>query len=275
MDKQHLQAAPQPSTPDASDLLHPMSSTADTRTIAKGSHPRSTPSLTATSPRLAVGRVPRRDFIREAPEAAPSTVAELAARSLDIAFALGLAVVFSPVLLAATVMLGLSDGPVLFRQARLGRGGREFAVYKFRTMVPDAPRLLEEVLAKDPALRAEWEQTFKLKNDPRVTPIGRFLRKTSLDELPQLWNIIKGDMSLVGPRPIEPFEIAKYGRYSRHYFSQRPGLTGLWQVSGRSDASYQRRVVLDAYYAKHRSLWLNLKIILKTVRVVLTGNGAY
>jgi exopolysaccharide production protein ExoY len=252
-----------------------MSSTADARSLAKSGHLRPTHTLVTYPPRLPVGHVARRDVIREVPDGTPSAVADLAARSFDIACALGLALVFSPVLLAASVMLGLSDGPVLFRQSRLGRGGREFPVYKFRTMVPDAPRLLEEVLAKDPALRAEWEQTFKLKNDPRVTPIGRFLRKTSLDELPQLWNIIKGDMSLVGPRPIEPFEIAKYGRYSRHYFSQRPGLTGLWQVSGRSDASYQRRVVLDAYYAKHRSLGLNLKIILKTVKVVLTGNGAY
>ena len=198
-----------------------------------------------------------------------------AERGLDILFALGLGLVFSPVILASFVALGLSKGPVLFTQQRLGRGGREFPVFKFRTMVPNAAELLKDLLENDPERRAEWETSFKLKNDPRVTPIGRFLRKTSLDELPQLWNILRGDMSLVGPRPIEPFEIEKYGRFAKHYYAQRPGLTGLWQVSGRSDSSYERRVVLDAYYSKHRSLALNLKIILKTVRVVLTGNGAY
>lgn len=251
-----------------------MTSTADVRNVPKSSHQRPADRSIPILPRLPVGHVVRRSH---GPASSTDTVTllDVAGRTLDIACAIGLAVVFSPVLLAATVTLGLSEGPVLFKQSRLGRGGRKFAVYKFRTMVPDAQGRLEEVLAKDPALRAEWEQTFKLKNDPRVTPIGRFLRRTSLDELPQLWNIIKGDMSLVGPRPIEPFEIAKYGRYSRHYFSQRPGLTGLWQVSGRSNASYQRRVVLDVFYAKHRSLGLNLKIILRTVKVVLTGNGAY
>lgn len=209
-----------------------------------------------------------------APEAQPKP-SNGVYRALDIAFAISLGVVFSPVIVTVTVLLALSPGPIFFGQIRLGQGGRPFKVFKFRTMVPDAPDVLSKMLEADPEVRAEWERDFKLKNDPRITPIGRFLRKTSLDELPQLWNILKGDMSLVGPRPIAPAEIERYGRFAKHYFAQRPGLTGLWQVSGRNDASYDRRVVLDAYYSKNRSLMLNLSIILKTVRVVLKGSGAY
>lgn len=199
----------------------------------------------------------------------------VSSRMLDIAFALALTAVFLPVILFTAGSLAFSGGPIIFSQPRLGRGGRVFRVYKFRTMVPNAGEVLKDLLERDPALKAEWEQHYKLKNDPRVTPIGRFLRKTSLDELPQLWNILVGDMSLVGPRPIEPFEIEKYGRFAKHYFAQNPGLTGLWQVSGRSEASYARRVVLDAFYSKNRSLAMDLGIIVKTVRVVLLGNGAY
>lgn len=205
----------------------------------------------------------------------PPNVSELANRTLDIAFAVALGAVFSPVFVVASAVLLATDGPVFFSQTRIGRGGKPFKVYKFRTMVNNAPDVLQKLLDENPDLRAEWERDFKLKNDPRVTPIGRFLRKTSLDELPQLWNILKGDMSLVGPRPVAPAEIERYGRFAKHYFAQRPGLTGLWQVSGRNDASYERRVVLDAYYSKNRSLMLNLSIIAKTVRVVLKGSGAY
>lgn len=255
-----------------------MSSTAETRPPAKSSYVRSAHAVTAQplSPsRIHIGYLPRRSSRSVSPVGKRSALSSAAERGLDLMFAIGLGIVFSPVIVAAVIALGLSEGPVLFCQSRLGRGGREFKVYKFRTMVPNASEVLKDVLAQNPDLRAEWEACFKLKNDPRVTPIGRFLRKTSLDELPQLWNIIKGDMSLVGPRPIEPFEIEKYGRFAKHYYAQRPGLTGLWQVSGRSDSSYERRVVLDAYYSKHRSLRMNLGIILKTVRVVLKGSGAY
>ncbi|GAC1621958.1 MAG: hypothetical protein NVS9B10_05360 [Nevskia sp.] len=196
-------------------------------------------------------------------------------RILDITLALGLLVIFFPIIVMVTVLLACSPGPVFFSQARLGQGGRAFQVYKFRTMVQNAPEVLKKLLADNPHLRTEWESDFKLKQDPRVTPIGRFLRRTSLDELPQLWNILIGDMSLVGPRPVAPVEIAKYGRFAKHYYAQRPGLTGLWQVSGRNDASYERRVILDAFYSKNRSLWMDLSIILKTIRVVLMGSGAY
>lgn len=196
-------------------------------------------------------------------------------RLTDIGFAVTLLLIFSPLIVVTLVALTLSGGPVLFRQKRLGLHGRPFNVYKFRTMVPNASEILQNLLETCPERRAEWEKDAKLKDDPRVTPIGRFLRKTSLDELPQLFNILLGDMSLVGPRPIEPTEITKYGRYARHYFAQRPGLTGLWQVSGRNDTSYQRRIALDAYYARNRSITLDISIIIKTVRVVTTGRGAY
>ena len=209
------------------------------------------------------------------PTEIPPNVSELTNRTLDIAFAVILGAVFSPVFVAASTVLLVTDGPVFFSQTRIGRGGKPFKVYKFRTMVNNAPDVLQKLLDENPELRAEWERDFKLKNDPRITPIGRFLRKTSLDELPQLWNILKGDMSLVGPRPVAPAEIERYGRFAKHYYAQRPGLTGLWQVSGRNDTSYERRAVLDAYYSKNRSLMLNLSIIAKTVRVVLKGSGAY
>jgi undecaprenyl-phosphate galactose phosphotransferase len=198
-----------------------------------------------------------------------------ASRVFDISSTLLLAAVFLPLIVVVVAALACSGGPVLFRQTRLGRGGKPFTVYKFRTMVPDATRVLDELLARDPQARDEWARDAKLRNDPRVTSLGRFLRKTSLDELPQLWNILRGDMSLVGPRPIEPCEIEKYGRYARHYYAQRPGLTGLWQVSGRSNTSYERRVILDAYYSRNRSLWMDIGIALRTVRVVLAGSGAY
>lgn len=255
-----------------------MPRTAESRMINKTTLTRTAHGVapvSMNSTRVDIGNLRRRDRVASYPVVERTSWAGAAERSLDIAFALTLGVVFSPVIVAATVALGISDGPIMFKQPRLGQGGKIFHVYKFRTMVPNAKDLLEDILDRDPELRKEWETTFKLKNDPRVTPIGRFLRKTSLDELPQLLNILKGEMSLVGPRPIEPFEITKYGRFAKHYFAQRPGLTGLWQVSGRSDSSYERRVILDAYYSKNRSLMLNLSIIAKTVRVVLKGSGAY
>lgn len=182
-------------------------------------------------------------------------------RLFDILASLVALLLLSPVLLGTALAVAIESGfPVLFRQTRVGLGGQPFGMFKFRSMVKNA---------------ASIGPYFTSANDPRITRVGRFIRRTSLDELPQLLNVLKGDMSLVGPRPIEPFEIARYGRFAKHYYAQRPGLTGLWQVSGRSDTTYERRVALDAFYAKNRSLGLNLKIILKTVRVVVKGNGAY
>jgi len=142
-------------------------------------------------------------------------------------------------------------------------------------MIANADQVLAEVLAGDPAARAEWERDFKLKNDPRITPVGAFLRKTSLDELPQLWNVLKGEMSLVGPRPIVTAELERYGDQVGYYLEARPGMTGLWQISGRNDIDYADRVNLDAWYVKNWSLWYDIVILLKTVRVVLAKSGAY
>ena len=185
-----------------------------------------------------------------------------------------------PFILAAffiiTILVMLdSEGPVFYRQARIGRYGRRFYVYKFRTMVQNADHLLQTYLAESPELRAEWLATHKLKNDPRITRVGAILRKTSLDELPQLWNILVGEMSLIGPRPIVDAEVEKYGDCFALYTQVRPGLTGLWQVSGRSDTSYEQRVELDKYYVLNRSLKLDLQILWKTVFVVLKKDGAY
>lgn len=190
--------------------------------------------------------------------------------------------VLSPVLLTLCMLLLIEGGPVLFRQTRVGRNGRRFRCFKFRTMHPDAEERLNELLASDPVARAEWSHYQKLRNDPRITPVGRFLRKTSLDELPQLFNVLLGDMSLVGPRPIVAPEVAGYPHDRAYFFSPdfayyvrcTPGLTGLWQVSGRSETRHEERVRLDRWYARNQSIWLDLMILLKTVRVVLFGTGA-
>ncbi|MDB5968935.1 MAG: exopolysaccharide biosynthesis polyprenyl glycosylphosphotransferase [Hydrocarboniphaga sp.] len=196
-------------------------------------------------------------------------------RSFDWLGSLILALVFAPIILCIVLAVRRSGGPVFFPHERVGLNGRSFRCYKFRTMVPNADERLEELLNSDDALAAEWQEIRKLRNDPRVTPIGRFLRKTSLDELPQIWNVLRGDMSLVGPRPIVRDELRLYGRNLGIYLGSKPGLTGLWQVTGRSDACYRRRVAMDVYYSRNKSLLLDFSILLKTVKVVLTGSGAY
>ena len=177
-------------------------------------------------------------------------------------------------LLALAIRLD-SDGPVFYSQERLGNGGKPFQVWKFRTMIKGADEVLAEYLSHNHEMRAEWKKTHKLKDDPRVTQVGKFLRKTSLDELPQLWNVLKGEMSLVGPRPIVEDEIKHYGDSYRTYTKVKPGMTGLWQVSGRNDTSYDYRVSLDEYYVRHWSIWLDLYILLRTVYVVIHRRGAY
>lgn len=198
------------------------------------------------------------------------------ARVLDISLILLAApyIIFAFIILAILIKLD-SPGPVFFRQTRIGRFGRKFTIYKFRTMVQNADQELQNYLKKFPELKAEWLATQKLKQDPRLTGLGALLRKTSLDELPQLWNIFIGDMSLVGPRPIVDSEVKKYGKCFDYYIQVRPGLTGLWQVSGRNDTTYERRVELDEYYVRNRSLKLDLEILLKTIKVVLKQDGAY
>lgn len=197
-------------------------------------------------------------------------------RALDVVGSASLLVACMPIMLLVALAIRLkSPGPVLFCHRRMGRNGQTFNVWKFRTMAVDAAERLAACLEQNPENRKEWEATQKLKNDPRVTPLGRFLRRTSLDELPQFWNVLVGDMSLIGPRPIVSDEIARYGLCYRFYRSVRPGLTGLWQVSGRSNTSYQKRVELDTRYVREWSLLLDAWILWKTIGVVLRPEGAY
>ena len=192
-------------------------------------------------------------------------------RSLDAVGSAILLLSLSPLLLVIAVAVKLtSPGPVFFEQARLGRRGRAFRCLKFRTMVADA----EKRLQSDPALRAAFETNYKIKDDPRVSPIGAFLRRTSFDELPQLWNVLRGDMSLIGPRPIVPPELSKYGTHAQRFLSVTPGLSGLWQTCGRSETTYEQRVRFDMLYIHHRSLWLDIKLILLTVVAVCRRVGA-
>ena len=200
----------------------------------------------------------------------------IAKRALDIIGAgLGL-VVLSPFFLIVALMVRADGGPAFFAHQRVGRGGKLFGCLKFRSMVIDSQARLEALLASDPAARAEWEATRKLKNDPRITRIGRFLRSTSLDELPQLINVLRGEMSLVGPRPVQEAEIDRYyGASAAHYMAVRPGITGLWQVSGRSETSYESRVALDVAYVSRPSMIADLAILLRTPVAVLSRRGAH
>ena len=197
-------------------------------------------------------------------------------RLTDIFFALAALAFFAPLLvLIASLVLLTSRGGVFFGQQRIGYGGRTFTCYKFRSMVVDAEQRLNDLLGSDAEARREWQRDHKLRRDPRITPIGGFLRRSSLDELPQFLNVLRGDMSLVGPRPIVAGEIPRYGRYLGHYASVKPGITGLWQVSGRSNTSYRRRVAIDVAYARAKSLRLDLGILLATVPAVLGARGSY
>lgn len=197
-------------------------------------------------------------------------------RVFDMAVAMVAILVFMPLLLIVVLAIKLSTpGPVLFVQPRVGRDGRLFPCLKFRSMVVNSQEVLERVLAECPKARAEWDADQKLRNDPRITPIGALLRKSSLDELPQLFNILAGQMSVVGPRPIIEAEIPRYGARFDAYCSVRPGLTGLWQVSGRNEVSYEARVRLDAFYAIRKSLAYDLAICLRTVPAVLASRGCY
>lgn len=181
----------------------------------------------------------------------------------------------SPVMLVLAALVRRDGGPAFFGHTRIGQNGQPFKCYKFRSMVVNSQEVLAELLANSAEARAEWDKDFKLKNDPRVSRIGNILRKTSLDELPQLWNVIKGDMSLVGPRPVIQAELERYGEDVSYYLEAKPGVTGLWQVSGRNDVDYDTRVYLDAWYVKNWSLWTDVSILFKTVKIVLGRDGAY
>ena len=203
-------------------------------------------------------------------------VPRLLKRSLDLTFGTALLACLSPLaLILASLVRLTSRGPAFYSQDRLGYRGRTFRMWKLRTMYEDAAALLERHLAGSPAAREEWQRTHKLRLDPRVTPLGRALRRLSLDELPQLWNVIRGDMSLVGPRPIVAAEVPAYGQTFSLYTRVHPGLTGLWQVSGRNAVPFPDRVDLDAFYVRNWSVWLDLYVLMRTVRAVASAEGAY
>jgi exopolysaccharide production protein ExoY len=211
----------------------------------------------------------------QAPDRSRVIKAHRASRVLDVVVATLALIFFGPLMIVIAVLVKMSGGPVLFGHQRLGRGGQVFTCYKFRTMYPDAGRLLAELLERDPAARIEWDRDHKLKTDPRVSRVGALLRKSSLDELPQLFNVLGGTMSIVGPRPIVQAEAFRYGRHFSVYCQVRPGITGLWQVSGRNSTTYRRRVACDVAYVRTKAPLNDLRIIARTIPAVCFGRGAY
>jgi lipopolysaccharide/colanic/teichoic acid biosynthesis glycosyltransferase len=204
-----------------------------------------------------------------------SSARTMVKRGFDVICAVPLLIALAPLLAVVALLVRRDGGPVTFAHERVGQHGQKFRCLKFRTMVVNADEVLEELLARDPQARSEWARDFKLRNDVRVTAVGRFLRRTSLDELPQLWNVLRGDMSLVGPRPIVEKELERYGSDVGFYLMAKPGITGLWQVSGRNDVDYARRVSLDVSYVQQWSLLQDVAILVKTIGVVMRREGAY
>lgn len=196
-------------------------------------------------------------------------------RTFDITASLSILIILSPLLFIISRKVGADGGPAIYGHERIGKGGKTFKCLKFRSMAVNSAELLDELLNNDPEAKKEWDDTFKLKNDPRITKIGHVLRRTSMDELPQLLNVLKGEMSLVGPRPIIQAELERYQEQVGYYLMSKPGITGLWQVSGRSDVDYETRVYFDAWYVKNWSMWNDIAILVKTVGVVLKRDGAY
>lgn len=197
-------------------------------------------------------------------------------RGFDVCLGIAILLFVLPLMVTVAVAIFLSDpGPVVFIHRRIGLNGRTFCCFKFRTMVLNAEARLKDLLENDEQARLEWQRDHKLRNDPRIIAIGRFLRLSSLDELPQLFNVLQGDMSLVGPRPIVEAEVDRYGHHFARYCSVRPGITGLWQISGRNDVSYRRRVALDVKFARSKSLALYLRILVMTIPSVLMSRGSY
>ena len=196
-------------------------------------------------------------------------------RTMDIVGSLAIITALSPVLLTLYFLIKKDGGNAIYGHPRIGRNGKEFKCLKFRSMVVNSKEVLEHLLATDPEAKAEWDKDFKLRNDPRITKVGAFIRKTSLDELPQLFNVLKGEMSLVGPRPIIKDELERYEEDVDYYLMAKPGMTGLWQVSGRNDVDYETRVYFDSWYVKNWSLWNDIAILFKTINVVLKRDGAY
>ncbi|HCT9095971.1 MULTISPECIES: undecaprenyl-phosphate galactose phosphotransferase WbaP [Serratia] len=196
-------------------------------------------------------------------------------RSFDIVGSLLIMCALAPVLLFLAYKVSRDGGKSIYGHQRVGQNGKKFYCLKFRSMVTNSQEVLQQLLENSPEARAEWEKDFKLKDDPRITKIGAFIRKTSLDELPQLWNVFRGEMSLVGPRPIVEAELERYAEEVDYYLMAKPGMTGLWQVSGRNDIDYATRVYFDAWYVKNWALWNDIAILFKTISVVLKRDGAY
>jgi exopolysaccharide production protein ExoY len=218
----------------------------------------------------------RSDFHFNPPLVSVSPVGLTSKRIVDVVLALSGIILLAPLLVICFVLTSASSsGPAIFRHKRVGFGGKPFDCLKFRTMALDAPERLRKLLEDDPVAAAEWAECQKLRNDPRVTPIGAILRKSSLDELPQLFNVLIGNMSIVGPRPVTEAELSRYGTSVTAYSACRPGITGLWQVSGRSSASYETRIACDTYYARMWSLSLDIKIMIVTIPAVIFTEGAH
>jgi exopolysaccharide production protein ExoY len=206
----------------------------------------------------------------------PSALGFALKRVFDLISVVVILALFGWLMVIIAIAVRMTGRKVIYGHTRVGRGGKPFQCLKFRSMVPNSQEVLRELLATDPDARAQWERDFKLKDDPRITRIGRFIRKTSLDELPQLWNVVKGEMSIVGPRPVIQAEFEQYYDGAReHYLSVPPGLTGLWQVSGRSDLDYAERVELDKRYVERSNVFYDFMIVMRTVKVMVARRGAY
>jgi Undecaprenyl-phosphate galactose phosphotransferase WbaP len=246
--------------------------------LSVGDHAPIGVNLLALNEAIAAGGYRGQSHRLDADRAYPLAHGTLSAakRAFDIVAAASALLVLLPVLaLCACAVRMTSPGPVFFRQRRLGQGGEEFSILKFRTMVLDSEARLQHLLATDPQARIEWDADHKLRSDPRVTTIGGFLRRFSLDELPQFWNVLVGEMSMVGPRPIVRHEVPRYREAFSTYTKVRPGITGLWQVSGRNDTGYEERVSLDCRYVQNWSPMMELRILIKTVGTVISAAGAY
>lgn len=203
---------------------------------------------------------------------------DITKRLFDMIFSLSVLVLCAPVYLAIAIAISCSSaGSIFYIQERVGKNHQHFGCIKFRTMIPNADQLLGEMIAQSEDIRQEFSENFKIKNDPRITNIGKFLRITNLDEFPQFINVLRGEMSVVGPRPLVPEELERYGRHIDRVLTIRPGITGLWQVSGRNDLPYDQRIKIDVGYVKHRNFWLDLQIIFKTILLtaMTKNNGAY
>jgi lipopolysaccharide/colanic/teichoic acid biosynthesis glycosyltransferase len=230
---------------------------------------------------VSVLRIARAWWRREPLEVEPRSVVRAAVvghalkRGFDIVAAASAIVLLAPFFLVIAMLVKRDGGPAFYGHTRVGRHGRKFRCLKFRSMVVNSDQVLKDLLARDPEARAEWEREFKLKNDVRVTRIGHFLRRSSLDELPQIWNVLRGEMSFVGPRPIIDQELERYGDASKYYLMATPGITGLWQVSGRNDIDYATRVSLDVSYVMNWTFRKDIGILFKTFFVVIRGSGAY